>query len=293
MNCRFLLTPRKPTEIRYIAILLLLVFSHTAKAQTPNPWECTGWFARLLKYRSIAPENSLRRFGEADHEALPSSGMRLLLWNAHKHTHADWDLDFGMMRDKADIYLIQEVATAAGKMPAVAQRAGKEWALADSYETKHFATGVATGSNRRAVSSVAVRSPVYEPFLRTPKASVVSEYAIEGREDKLLVVNVHAINFTGLKKFKAQINALLPYIDSHSGPIIVAGDMNTWSPRRAQFLRAVLADHGMEEVNPKGTSIVLNLDRVFVRGMKMKKGEVMNEIESSDHKPIYFEFDFN
>lgn len=290
MNCRVKIAKRK-TGLPLLAPLFLLLLSLPAKGDVSR-FECSSIFARLLKYRTIASENSLVQYGTAELTELPRSGVRVLLWNAHKQTHPNWKGDFVGMRNSADIYLIQEAALATNTAPNSAM-AGKEWTMARSFAVKNMATGVVTGSDRRARSSVAVRSPVYEPILRTPKASLVSEFAIEGREEKLMVINVHAINFTNLKKFKAQLNHLFPHIDGHKGPIIVAGDMNTWNPWRSSYLKTMLADHGLEEAIPTNDQRMLVLDRVFIRGMKMKSGKIIQDVWSSDHKPQSFEFEFD
>lgn len=270
---------------------LSLALGLPAIAET-NRWECTGMFARLLAYKPIPLSESLVKIGSPTRDALPADKLKLLLWNVHKHTHENWAHDFAEMGDKADIYLLQEVASSSPQNPTLAASRGKEWNIANSYETKDFTTGVATGSTARALQARPARSPVYEPILRTPKASLVSHYAIEGRNDSLLVVNVHAINFTRLWKFRAQINSLLPLLDNHRGPIVVAGDLNTWSPGRIKYLQEVLAKHGMTEAKPRVAPGFLHLDRVFTRGMKRKYGEPLHHVNSSDHKPLYFEFEY-
>jgi endonuclease/exonuclease/phosphatase (EEP) superfamily protein YafD len=290
VNLRGFFIQRAPLCI--YAVLALFLISYTAKGEVEVSWECSGIFAKLFNYRMIDPAEALVTFGTAEHETLPNSGMRLMLWNAHKHTNPNWRGDFLGMRNRADIYLIQEAALKKEGGPAM-EMAGKEWNMSQSYSTKNQSTGVATGSNRRALKSTAVRSPVYEPFLRTPKSTLISEFAIQGRHEKLMVLNIHAINFTTLSKFKAQLDHLLPYIDKHEGPLVVAGDMNTWNPWRAKYLKTMLEKHGLEEALPQNDTRMLALDRVFVRGMKMNTGEVVDNVRSSDHKPLLFEFKFD
>ena len=70
----------------------------------------------------------------------------------------------------------------------------------------------------------------WEPWLGTPKATSITEYPLQDREDRLLTINLHAVNFAlGLEDFQAQLHALTDVLASHQGPVILAGDLNTWS----------------------------------------------------------------
>ena len=53
-------------------------------------------------------------------------------------------------------------------------------------------------------------------------------FPITGTDQQLLVVNVHAINFVMLHTFEAFIKQLISAMKNHHGPILLAGDFNTW-----------------------------------------------------------------
>ena len=93
-----------------------------------------------------------------------------------------------------------------------------------------------------AVPLVQCNLSAREPLLRTPKATLVTEYALAGRQDTLLVINIHAVNFTlGLGAFEAQLGSPL----SSSRTMIASGSSGTrwttctcvastsWRPRRS------------------------------------------------------------
>ena len=70
----------------------------------------------------------------------------------------------------------------------------------------------------------------WEPWLGTPKATSITEYPLQDRDDRLLTINLHAVNFTlGLENFQQQFGALADVLSQHQGPVILAGDLNTWS----------------------------------------------------------------
>jgi endonuclease/exonuclease/phosphatase (EEP) superfamily protein YafD len=44
----------------------------------------------------------------------------------------------------------------------------------------------------------------------------------------LLIVNVHAVNFTlGMARLREQLEAVADVLTSHSGPVLLTGDFNT------------------------------------------------------------------
>ena len=76
-----------------------------------------------------------------------------------------------------------------------------------------------------------------EPWIRTPKAVGITEFALTDSQQTLAVVNIHGINFTlGVGDFARQLADIRSVIEAHEGPVIVAGDFNTWNRRRADEL---------------------------------------------------------
>ncbi len=76
-------------------------------------------------------------------------------------------------------------------------------------------TGVLTGSKYRQKILAIVQTTDREPILRTPKATGISLINIAGREEKLLIVNTHAMNFNFGKPFLRQIEAVFEAIQDH------------------------------------------------------------------------------
>jgi endonuclease/exonuclease/phosphatase (EEP) superfamily protein YafD len=90
---------------------------------------------------------------------------------------------------------------------------------------------------------------------------------------------------------------------NHSGPILMAGDFNTWNQKRLQLVKEITSEVKLNEVTdfPMGrTTGDLNsdfwneflgvdkdlpLDRFFFSGFKPTSARVLN-FNSSDHTPI-------
>ena len=69
--------------------------------------------------------------------------------------------------------------------------------------------------------------------MHSPKAT---NYALPNQQ-LLLSVNLHAINFTlGISDLKQQLDDAADIMRHHTGPIIFAGDLNTWSDERQQLV---------------------------------------------------------
>ena len=141
-----------------------------------------------------------------------------------------------------------------------------------------------------AAPSLQCQFAAIEPWLRTPKAAVVTEFALEGQDERLLAVNLHAVNFSlGVSALEAQLDELSAVLGAHAGPAIVAGDLNTWSAARQSLVDRFMKAHGLTAVSfepdlrsrPFGRA----LDHVYLRGLRAESAEVV-PVESSDHNPL-------
>ncbi len=166
------------------------------------------------------------------------------------------------------------------------------------------ATGVATMSKSPPAAVTAARAPWRELIVATPKVSLLSHYALANGEI-LLAINVHLMNFETWSPFmlRAQLDALGQAMARHKGPIILAGDFNTWNARRLATVEALTARFGLCEVEEfppgratgdpgnkplrrlLGIDAQLPLDRVYIRGFRTLAAEVPHT-RSSDHRPI-------
>jgi endonuclease/exonuclease/phosphatase (EEP) superfamily protein YafD len=107
------------------------------------------------------------------------------------------------------------------------------------------------------------------------------------------VVNIHAINFVGVNKFSRQVAQVVDLIVGHEGPLVLAGDFNTWNPRRKKILAKAAESLGLNRVPVAARRLRhLNqvLDHVFYRGLELLASRPLRHIKSSDHVPLWAEF---
>src|SRR5210317_1589891 len=86
----------------------------------------------------------------------------------------------------------------------------------------------------------------HEPWFGTRKATLITEYALSGTQQTLLVVNIHGINFAlGISDLENQFAQARAVIEEHDGPVVFSGDFNTWRSQRAQVLEDMLEALGL------------------------------------------------
>ena len=239
------------------------------------------------------PEAEGRLWGQPA-TALPADAIDLVVFNAAKGRGRHFEDAMAELLHDAELALLQEVVVP--DMDAALDDAELSWVVARSFSFTarrgEPATGVATGSTARAQ---AVRSSITantEPFARTPKAALLSTYALEGTSQRLLVVNVHCINFRRAAFLAAQLDALAPAVAGHSGPVIVAGDFNTHHRRRVEVVERFIEALGLrpafaDEADDDRTRVLGRpLDHVFVRGLVVERAEVVHVLGASDHRPL-------
>ncbi len=274
-----ILTPRKLT----LQLTLLLTVSFSG-LQSFAAKTCSGIF-------ESAPELSLS-FGNAHmQKALPSQKLRLLVWNVHKGSDKNLPGDFAKIAAQSDLVLFQEsVSNTEFTNPLSQANQSLGWTQAKSFERgSGNYTGVATGARAKALEEDVLLSEVREPILKTPKTILVSEFALEGKRDTLMVANVHAINFVTNAGFRKHIDQLIEKIEHHQGPLVVAGDFNTWNPGRLRYLNDSLERLGLSSVKTVRKGFLL-LDHIYMRGLQTQRTFDLSHIDSSDHMPLLVDF---
>jgi endonuclease/exonuclease/phosphatase (EEP) superfamily protein YafD len=242
---------------------------------------------------STAPSPLLMEWGAAVSGTLEvQTPYRLMTWNIYKGGNSGLYEDYGRFVDEYDFVVTQEFLLNSSQEQMINKKQTHHWALAKSFQDGGAWTGVATVSKFQPQSSLPLKSPGNEPFSGTPKMSLISVYAIaDGRS--LMVVNVHGLNFDiGHNSFKKQITALVEQIKGHTGPMILAGDFNTWAETRRAHLLQKTQELGLSRAqleNPMGM-FSATLDHIFYRDLQMIQEKVISDVSSSDHLPLVLEF---
>ncbi len=227
-----------------------------------------------------------RRAGQAPAIAVLGGELSLLSWNIQKASNAGWQADLQALAANSQLVFIQEALLEAD-IPALLP-SFPDQSFAPGYRTENRTTGVMTLGS--AIPSLHCQFSVLEPWLGTPKAAVATEYMLEGRAERLLAINLHAVNFSfGVDPLAAQLSELTALLAEHRGPAILAGDLNTWSEARQQLVDTLLGEQGLQPVSfapdlrsrPFGRA----LDHVYLRGLRAEAVEVV-PVDSSDHNPL-------
>ncbi len=223
----------------------------------------------------VPPETETVSATAGPSEAL-STTFEVVVWNVHKEREA-LEGELPELARNAELILLQE-----GR-GAELGRAGEATQVVTFRDVRGGATnGVVTWSRAASSRHVPLRSDSREPLVRTPKSILVTEYALVSGAS-VMVANVHGINYRRAEALEQQLAALAGVLAVHTGPLVVAGDFNTWSRRRREVLEGFVASLGLTRVfeGPDAPP----LDAVFVRGLDVQDSHVV-DTRHSDHDAL-------
>ena len=219
-----------------------------------------------------------------------SSEIRLLNWNIYKGKKQFWSHDLRGLATDSNLVLIQEALL---HEDFYSHFSGHESIhVAQGFYSKNVATGVLTASSAQALRSNALKHK--EPFFRTQKSALVTEYRLSDLEQTLMVANIHSINFSlGTMAFRMQLKDIFSQLHDHPGPVLLAGDFNTWRAKRMRLLSDMARESGLQDVifseDARKQVFRNTLDHIFYRGLQCHQARVIN-VSTSDHNPILAEF---
>jgi len=260
------------------------VSHRTLRAGTPD--------ATASACHPVAPDHVVSSTDASRIGFLDPAEINLLIWNTHKGQDNGWLEKFAELSADQDLLLLQE-AFLSEELRDLLLRETFSWNLATTFMKNRIETGVMTASQVTPVSACVQRT--MEPLISLPKSTLMSRFRLKGSADTLLVGNIHAVNFTfGTEAFRSQLDRLASMLDEHDGPVIIAGDFNSWNQSRARVLDEVLAkSRFMRKVtfNGKSPRTILGrtVDHVYYRGLTVVAGRVL-ESDTSDHDPIWVQF---
>lgn len=212
--------------------------------------------------------------------------VNVLVWNIHKGEDQGWKPELEKLAQDMDLVLLQEASTTQN----IAQL------LSPILSTSLYARAYSYLNNESGVNTLSKVAPISycvgtesEPWIQVPKVGIATEY-LRANQPPLLVINLHLVNFEwNLNNYKIQVERMFQIINEHQGPIILAGDFNTWNHHRLSLIRGLAEKYQLKEVgytNDVRKRFMGNpLDHVFLRGVKVEEAKVINT-ESSDHNPL-------
>jgi endonuclease/exonuclease/phosphatase (EEP) superfamily protein YafD len=223
----------------------------------------------------------------AEVAALDPRAIRIASWNLHKEADKGWESDLRRLIGETDILLIQE-AEVSPQFRSVVEKGGFSWLLSSAFEYQGAEYGVLTATRVAPASACTLRA--MEPLLFIPKAALITHYRLAGRADTLAVVNVHAINFAlGTDAYHAQLEAAAEVLSTHRGPIVFAGDFNTWNDAREAVIQTLVSGLGLTPVqfsiDDRKRFMGRIFDWIYARGVEVLAATAWN-VSSSDHNPL-------
>lgn len=269
---------------RAAALVAMLVAGCATVAIDDGVWVTADDGRLQAEPRSCPPRDA--EFASA--APLPADRpLTLVSWNIHKAADAGWDRDLARFAAGADLVLLQE-AVLSDALRDTLLRERLLWIQADAWRSPAQATGVLTAA--RVPASAACVSRAMEPLLGVPKSALVTYYRLAGRRQALAIANVHSVNFSlALGGYRRQLEGVAAVLAAHRGPVVLAGDFNTWSPARVDVLEDVAATLRLRRADPsddvRSRFLGMPFDYVYVRGFDPVAVRV-EPVTSSDHAPL-------
>lgn len=275
---------RKP--LKYIFILSF-IFPNGVRAKGSKP--PAGPQREQCSYvcKEIPLDNEIMSsFGSA-HQTEFNNNLSILVWNVYKAREKTFYSDLKKISQGKDLILIQEMIEDQPTVNTFLNLGPYLYDHATSFFMKdEIRTGVMNGSLAQALSILPLQSKGREPFSKSPKMSLISEFKIKNSSETLLVANIHGVNFEGVDGLLEQVQQVAQHFVGHRGPILFAGDFNSKDQQRVDLISQELSGYGMTRVSLRGESDNTIQDQVFARGMSFSQAEFDLNVAGSDHPPI-------
>jgi endonuclease/exonuclease/phosphatase (EEP) superfamily protein YafD len=148
-------------------------------------------------------------------------------------------------------------------------------------------TGTATISRHKPTDILQLTSRERELGIATRKSMLVTAYTLHDGTT-LHIANIHSLNFVTNSIWKKQIDYFVEFLP-RNGPLIFAGDFNTWNSGRFDYLEKALKKMHLHYANYEH-NIVMRLDHVFTRDISVIETKADMNMHSSDHYPVTLKF---
>lgn len=216
--------------------------------------------------------------------------LNLAVWNIYKQQKTQWDAQLQQLLDNNQLVLLQEASLTKGLQHFLHDQQ-RHISMARAFSGFDTVNGV---MNLAGAPSIEVCAELaMEPIIRLAKSALVATYPLSNGQE-LMVVNVHSINFSWeLTAYHQQLHVLAKAIAAHKGPVILAGDFNTWRKRRLDLLTAVTQKLGLHEaaITPDDRTRFFGhpLDHIYYRGLTLEWAK-SPATKASDHSPMLAQF---
>ena len=219
----------------------------------------------------------------------------ILCWNVYKNNRKHFRFQSFLQKEVEkrgiDLILFQEASFRDNHHFEVSHFS---YDAAANLEFRGEFYGVLTASRIESSRAKAYLSEGRESMFGPHKSLLLSDYSFHDG-DSLLILNVHAINFRETQRYSKELERFLNLLKGHKGPMILAGDFNSWNTKRMDKLQKIAEKLSLTAVKFEETGKVKSfmgrdLDFVFYRELELIEAEVMDEHQLSDHNPLFVRF---
>lgn len=237
--------------------------------------------------------NTIVKSLKHQHENLKEE-FGILCWNVAKLTlHSSYKTYIETLLQKydLDILLLQEVKKNLSDELCLHDYS---YILSPNIQTKRHIFGVLSAFKSSCEEEMSLLSKKREFRYATHKTSLITHHKFSNGK-KILIVNLHAINFVKNSDFKNELDSLLECIKSHSGAMIVAGDFNTWNRTRVEYLKKFAEHLGLKRAESEDEANLKkvfsnSLDYILYRELDLIYAKAIDSKKISDHNPIIAKF---
>ncbi len=218
-----------------------------------------------------------------------------LCWNIQKRSlSAEFQREFSRLLKiyPSDLIALQEVKIPETGIPGHFEHFGH--ALSCNFVHNRHRFGVMTLSKLPFLTRTLFTTKIREAGIATKKSALLSRHTLYGCKS-LALLNLHAINFVPHRLFAKELGRITELIESvEEESFIVAGDFNTWSPKRQKSIEKVTESSGLIRLRPENEKEIksilgMPLDHIYYRGLRPVLSTVI-DTPVSDHNPIYVRF---
>jgi endonuclease/exonuclease/phosphatase (EEP) superfamily protein YafD len=245
------------------------------------------------QYELVPLEKAHFQLGKSNQNELNPKLIKAFIWNLKKAELPNWDRDFKTVGQHRDLFILSEGYLNSIQKKTFLEFSSIEWNMGASFLYRYdffTPTGTMIGAKVKPREFKIKHTSDFEPIIRTPKALSVATFPLKGRNDELLVISIHGINLVSLAAFKRHLKIAIEEIETHEGPIIFAGDFNSNSAAKLNYLYKTMSELNFQAVEFKNDQRMKTLgyviDHVFLRGLYPKNAEVLGHLKSSDHKAM-------
>ncbi|MGF1760601.1 endonuclease/exonuclease/phosphatase family protein [Photobacterium sagamiensis] len=237
------------------------------------------------------PNYSYHCIDGASDQPLDQDGvLTVSVWNIYKQQRENWLQAMELFTADSELVLLQE-ASLNTSLKNYLDTSQWQVAMVNAFKFLNTSAGVMNLSSVEAIETCAYLA--MEPWLRLPKSALLARFSLSNGQT-LAVVNLHGVNFTlGLEEYKAQMDRLAEVLSKHQGPVILAGDFNSWRQERIDVVRDFAEGLRLKAVvlsiDQRITVLGKPLDHLYYRGLRLMEAEAP-KTEASDHNPIIATF---